>query len=120
MLETSTKHVVCGVIIDNGEATEIYCNTETGDVAYEGTIDGVSMLIGEVSIDDPLPLVDTTPLKRDLIENKYDGAIGIILTERNVIAIMPGEVAEFRTFAEANVATGDTFNIDMDQEYQIN
>lgn len=119
MLETSAKHVVCGAIIDNDEVTELYCNIETGDVAYEGTIDGTCMLIGEVSVDDPLPVSDIRPISRNLLENRYDGAIGVILCESKAIAILPGEVAEIRSLGSADKATGDTFNIDMDQEYQI-
>lgn len=119
MLETSAKHVVCGVIIDNDEVTELYCDMETGDVAYEACIDGATMLIGEVSIDDPLPIADTKIIAHDLLEDKYAGAIGIILCESKAIAILPGEVAEIRPLAFVNQSTGKTFNIDMDQEYQM-
>ena len=119
MLETNSKHVVCGLLIDNDEVTELYCNTETGDVAYEGTIDGACMLIGEISVDDPLPLIETAHIKKGLLEGEYGSAIGLILCESKIIAILPGELAEIRTFAEANKDTGNTFNIDMDQEYQL-
>lgn len=119
MLETSSKHVVCGGIVANGEFTELYCDPETGDVAYEDPIDGAAILVGEVSVDNPLPIEDLSPVRRDLLENSYDGAIGIILRTTGAIAILPGDFAEERTFDSINKATGKTFPIDTDQQYEF-
>lgn len=118
MLETSSKHVVCGGIIINDEFTELFCDPETGDVAFEDPIDGAALLVGEVSVDNPLPIQDLSPIRRDLVENKYGGAIGIILRTTGAIAILPGDLAEERTFESINTATGRTFPIDTDQQYE--
>lgn len=119
MLETSSKHILCGAIIDNGEVTGIYCDPETGDCAYEGTIDGIAMLVGEISVDNPLPMADISRLERDLPNDKYAGAVGVILTMDKVVAIMPGEVAELRTLASADKHSTDVVSIDMDQVYEF-
>jgi hypothetical protein len=117
MLETSTKHILCGGIIDNDEFTEIYCDPETGDCAFESTTDGAAILIGEVSVDNPLAMLDLAPLKKNLLENKFGGAIGIICRTNGAIAILPDEKAEERELLNIAESTGDTFDIDLDQQY---
>lgn len=117
MLETSPKHVVCGAIMDNNEVTELYCHLETGDVAYTSCIDGCNMLIGEITVDDPLYLTDIKNIKKGLYNNQYADAIGLILCKSKVIAIMPNETAEIRTLVSASEHSSDIIQIDMDQEY---
>lgn len=119
MLETSTKHIVCGAIIDNNEVTELYCNVETGDVAYCSTIDGCNMLIGEITVDDPLSLTDIRHLRKGLYDGAYAGAIGLILCTNKAIAIMPNETAEIRPLDKADSHSDEVIRIDMDQEYYM-
>lgn len=120
MLETMLGFTTCGAIIDdNGEPTELYCNVDTGDVVFENSMDGALVLIGELSVDNTIAIKDLRSMKKALVENKWDEAIGVIMCEDKAIAIMTDSIAEVRNLATPHKHSSTTIKVDLNQEYEL-
>lgn len=107
--------VLCGGLIVNGALTDIFCDASIGEMFYDEEL-GSSMMIGELSVTDPIELPDTRALQTFLRESELKGAI---YTKSGIYAILSDTVAELRPLGKASEATGKTIMIDLDVEAEF-
>ena len=120
MLEVNPNYIVCGCMVVNSENTPLYCNQNTGEVAYENSDDGTTMLVGEISITDPLEMEVLNSIGEKLMKNEVAGAKGLIFTHSGkVYAIMDDYTAEVRSLATIFSHSSETIQIDLDQEHDM-
>ena len=118
MLEISDKHVVCGVLLDNGTPVSLYCHIETGDVAYESVFDGAAYLVGECTVEYPLDVQNVAEITMQLCSGEFGDVIGIILTQEYGIIIVDDLTAEIRPYTALSQPSNNKIAINMEMDYE--
>jgi hypothetical protein len=109
--------IECGVLVYGGEDHVLTYNEETTEVEYEDAASDVTMAVGEVYIENPLPIFDTASYIRRIHNNESGGAIGYIFRDgEQAIAILDEDTAEYRELEYLFEPSGNTFAIDLNYE----
>lgn len=101
--------ILCGGIIQQGTFCEVRCDIQTGELSYRSEYDGISFVVGEVTVDDPISLPSIQALEK-VVQN--NGLLGLVYTKHGALAMLNEYVAEWRPVTALTVTTGQTFAID--------
>lgn len=119
MLE-SEPYYRCGVIMDGGDFTDVFCNPSTGDLVFECNTDDCVLLIGEVSVSDPSDLDSTTALVRQINQGVFGNCVGAVVTKSGVYVFVDDDKVELRNIINPMEVIGGPYSYNTNEEYDLN
>lgn len=119
MLESMDNMTLCGVIIYNGVAEEIYCD-EVGQLVFETTQDGGCWCISEINIGEPLPVKRVDNFVEAIETGLYgEKCIGAIYGKNgSVVVLLDEERAVIRSLLDPITNQCEPFYYSTDMEYE--
>lgn len=118
MLELETYYC-CGVIMDGGDYSEVFCNPKTGDLVFECNTDDCVLLISELSISDPTDLQSTSALKRQIEGGTFGDCVGVVVTKSGVYVFFEDGQVEKRSLLNPKELIDGPYEYNTNEEYEI-
>lgn len=119
MLESMDNMTLCGVIIYNGVAEEIYCD-EVGQLVFETSQDGGCWCLSEINIGEPLSVKRVDNFVEAIETGVYGpNCVGVIFCkDGRVVVLLDEEHAVMRTLYDPLTNACEPFYYSADIEYE--
>lgn len=118
MFEQTELGIPCGVLLENGEFSTIYCDTATGECFFLDAVMSYPRLIAEVSVDDPVE-IDVDDLIPALEEEAYGECVGIIYDGEMIIKLLDESTAVRVPAEDPKRQEAERFQIDIYGDYEM-
>lgn len=119
MFEQTEFGVPCGVLLENGEYSTIYCDATTGECFFLDAVTSYPRLIAEVSVDAPVE-VDVDDLIPALEDQEYGECVGVIYDGEMIIKLLDEATAVRVPVDDPKSQGTERFQIDIYGDYEMN